>query len=45
MLEEGKILLLLVVPASRYDDIRQVIARSHPEAVNRGNEPMVPAFP
>jgi hypothetical protein len=44
-LEEGKILLMLDVPASRYDEIRQVIARSHPEAVNRGNEPMVPAFP
>jgi len=44
-MQEGKILLMLDVPASRYDEIRQVIARSHPEAINRGNEPMVPAFP
>jgi uncharacterized membrane protein YeaQ/YmgE (transglycosylase-associated protein family) len=44
-LQEGKILLMLDLPASRYEEIRQVLARSHPEAVNRGNEPMVPAFP
>ena len=44
-LTEGKILLMLDVPASRYEEIRQVIARTHPEAADRGNEPMVPAFP
>jgi hypothetical protein len=44
-LQEGRILLMLDVPAPRYDEIRQVISRSHPEAVDRGNEPMVPAFP
>lgn len=44
-MQEGKILLMLDVPASRYEEIRNVIARSQPQAVNRGNEPMVPAFP
>jgi uncharacterized membrane protein YeaQ/YmgE (transglycosylase-associated protein family) len=44
-IQEGKILLMLDVPASRYDEVRSVIARSQPQAVNRGNEPMVPAFP
>ncbi len=44
-LQEGKILLMLDVPAGRYDEIRQVIARAHPEATDRGNEPTVPAFP
>ena len=44
-IQDGKILLMLDVPASRYEEIRNVIARSQPEAVNRGNEPMVPAFP
>ena len=44
-LEAGRILLMLDVPASRYEEIRQVIARTHPEAIDRGNEPMVPAFP
>jgi hypothetical protein len=44
-LEEGKILLMLDVPAGRYEEIRQVIARTHPEAADRGAEPTVPAFP
>ena len=44
-LGEGKILLMLDVPASRYEEIRAVIARTHPEAADRGNEPTVPAFP
>ena len=42
---DGKILLMLDVPAGRYAEIREVIARTHPEAVDRGNEPTVPAFP
>ena len=41
----GKILLMLDVPAGRYEEIRQIIARTHPEAADRGNEPTVPAFP
>jgi uncharacterized membrane protein YeaQ/YmgE (transglycosylase-associated protein family) len=44
-LQEGKILLMLDVPATRYEEIRQVIARTHPEAADRGSEPTVPAFP
>ena len=42
---EGKILLMLDVPSGRYQEIRDVIARTHPEAVDRGNEATVPAFP
>ena len=42
---EGKILLMLDVPASRYEEVRAIIARTHPEAADRGNEPTVPAFP
>lgn len=44
-LEEGRILLMLDVPAGRYEEVRDVIARTHPEAMDRGNEPTVPAFP
>lgn len=44
-IQEGKILLMLDVPASRYEEIRNIIARTHPEAADRGNEPTVPAFP
>jgi hypothetical protein len=39
------VLLMLDVPASRYEDVRDIIARKHPEAIDRGNEPTVPAFP
>ena len=44
-LEEGKVLLMLDVPAGRYDEVRTIIARTHPEAADRGHEPTVPAFP
>jgi hypothetical protein len=44
-IQDGKVLLMLDVPAGRYDEIRTVIARTHPEAADRGNEPTVPAFP
>ena len=44
-LQEGKILLMLDVPSGRYEEIREIIARTHPEATDRGNEPTVPAFP
>jgi len=44
-LEDGRVLLMLDVPASRYEDVRDIIARNHPQAINRGNEPTVPAFP
>lgn len=44
-LQQGKILLMLDVPAGRYEEVRDIIVRSHPEAADRGNEPTVPAFP
>jgi uncharacterized membrane protein YeaQ/YmgE (transglycosylase-associated protein family) len=44
-IEEGKILLMLDVPSSHYQQVHDVIARTHPEAIDRGNEPTVPAFP
>jgi len=44
-IEEGKILLMLDVPSSHYQQVHDVIARTHPEDIDRGNEPTVPAFP
>ncbi len=44
-LEEGRVLLMLDVPSRRYEELREIIARKHPEAMDRGNEPTVPAFP
>ena len=44
-IQDGKVLLLLDVPARRYEEVRSIIARTHPEAADHGNEPTVPAFP
>ena len=44
-IQEGKILLMLDLPASRYEEVRAIIARTHPEATDRGTEATVPAFP
>ena len=44
-LDDGKVLLMLDVPSGRYQEVRDVIARTHPEAVDGGKEPGVPAFP
>ena len=44
-IEEGKILLMLDVPASRYEEMRAIIARTHPEALDGGTEATVQAFP
>ena len=44
-IQEGKILLMLDVPSGRYEEVRNIIAKTHPEAADRGSEPSVPAFP
>ncbi|HSN19398.1 MAG TPA: DUF1269 domain-containing protein [Usitatibacter sp.] len=44
-LDDGRVLLMLDVPARRFEELREIIARKHPEAVDRGYEPTVPAFP
>ena len=44
-LQQGKVLLMLDVPAGRYEQVRSIIAKTHPEAIDRGSEPTVPAFP
>lgn len=44
-IEEGRVLLMLDVPAGRHSDIAALIERTHPEAADRGVEPTVPAFP
>jgi hypothetical protein len=44
-LQQGKILLMLDVPAARYEELRAIIARTHPEALDGGTHATVPAFP
>jgi hypothetical protein len=43
--EAGKILLMVDVPVARVEEIEELIARRHPEAVDKGIEPSIPAFP
>ena len=45
IVQPGDPALMLDVPASRYQEVRGIIARTHPEAVDGGKEPAVPAFP
>lgn len=44
-LEKGRILLMLDVPASRVEDVRNLLGQRHPEAAAGGQEPTIPAFP
>ena len=44
-IDQGKILLILDLPMSRDAEIRNMLDRRHPEAIPRGQEALVPAFP
>ena len=41
----GHILMMVDVPSGRIEDVRKRIAAHHPEAMNSGIEPTIPAFP
>jgi hypothetical protein len=44
-IETGKVLLMIDVPFTRIDEIRELVASHHPEAEWGGLAPQVPAFP
>lgn len=44
-IEEGKVLMMVDVPMRRVQEISELVARRHPEAVPGGFEPTIPAFP
>ena len=44
-IESGKILLMVDVPSTRAIEIRELFGKRHPEAIGRGQEPTIPAFP
>ncbi|HEY9396281.1 MAG TPA: DUF1269 domain-containing protein [Burkholderiales bacterium] len=44
-IEAGRILLMVDAPASRVDEIREMVLRRHPEAMGGKVEPTLPAFP
>ena len=41
----GRILMMVDVPAHQVDSIRDLVGKRHPEAIQRGLEPAIPAFP
>ncbi|MBW8328472.1 MAG: DUF1269 domain-containing protein [Thiobacillus sp.] len=41
----GHVLMMVDIPSGRVDDIKKLIAMHHPEAMNSGIEPTIPAFP
>jgi hypothetical protein len=45
MIEEGNILVMVDVPEHRTEEIKSLLRDRHPEAVHRGLEPHIPAFP
>ena len=44
-MEAGKVLMMVDVPMRRVSEICDLVAARHPEAVSRGFEPTIPAFP
>ncbi|HEY1329502.1 MAG TPA: DUF1269 domain-containing protein [Casimicrobiaceae bacterium] len=44
-IDEGRILLMVDVPETRVDEIRERLHAIHPEAEDHGLDPHVPAFP
>lgn len=43
--DDGRILLMVDVPASRVEEIQTLVHNRHPEAADHGLEPTIPAFP
>jgi hypothetical protein len=44
-IEKGRILLMVDVPWRRAEEVRALVAKTHPEAESFGREPTIPAFP
>ena len=42
---DGRILMMVDVPARRVEEILALVGQRHPEAMPKGMEPMIPAFP
>jgi hypothetical protein len=45
LIDGGNILVMVDVPDHRTEEIKSVIGERHPEALHRGLEPHIPAFP
>lgn len=45
LVAKGMILLMIDVPEHSVEDLRSLLGETHPEAVDHGVEPRIPAFP
>lgn len=45
MIADGQLLLMVDVPEHSVDQVRALVSRDHPEAVDGGVDPHIPAFP
>ncbi len=45
LIDSGRILLMVDVPEHSVEEVKAVFGRNHPEAVDHGLEPNIPAFP
>lgn len=44
-IDAGKLLLMVDVPQTRVNEVRELLTARHPEAEDRGIDPHIPAFP
>jgi hypothetical protein len=44
-MDDGRVLMMVDVPMTHTQEICELVARRHPEAVSGGQEPTIPAFP
>ena len=44
-MDDGKVLMMVDVPMTHTQEIRELVAQRHPEAISGGQEPTIPAFP
>jgi hypothetical protein len=45
LIAKGMILLMIDAPERRIEDVRTLLGETHPEAIDHGLEPHIPAFP
>lgn len=45
MIADGKLLLMVDIPEHSVDEVRALLGRDHPEAVDGGIDPHIPVFP
>ncbi len=44
-IEDGQFLMMIDIPKNKVEAVSEIIEKRHPEALNKGVEPTMPAFP